>query len=581
MAAIREAVPAYRRPLEGAFGRGLERGVLYGLGQFVDLMERPGTRELSARRLYVDLGRGEAREGRTLESLLSAYRIGARLAWRKIAAEGREVGIDADTLALLAEGLFAYIDELSAASAEGWAEEQSAATGEAERRRAALATLLTQSPPAEAAAIEEAAREAGWALPAELAVLVWGGTRRMGEPDRRPVLPPDSISVAADDGTVVAVVPDAAAPARRAQLERALSGRLAALGPVTAWTDAWRSARRARAAFRLAAEGLLPGERLVTADRHLPELLLHADRGLLGELADHALAPLAHRSPAAQRRLADTLRALIDHQGRAPDAAAALHVHPQTVRYRLAQLREDFGDVLEDPKGRFELALRLARRRRGYSTSGWRACRCTAVIRRSRTSAGSSVSENRSMSSGEILPSASMRSRSQSTSPRPVVAAHQHDREVTHLAGLDQAERLEQLVERAEAAGEDDEAAGVADEHHLAREEVVELEAQLTYWFRPCSNGSSIPEPDRLRAGVAGAEVGRLHRARAAAGDHRHAGLADIRAVSRHERVLGAVARRARRAEERRRGADVRQRLEARRAARRSMRSRRSCVAEG
>ncbi len=322
--AIRETVPAYRRPLEGAFGRAVKRGALRGLGQFVDLMERPGTRELPERRLYVDLGRGEAREGRTLESLLSAYRIGARLAWRKIAAEGRQAGLHADTLALLAEGIFAYIDELSAASAEGWAEEQSAAAGEAERRRAALASLLVQSPPAEAAAVEEAAREAGWTLPAELAVLVWGGIRPGREtaaappPDRRPLLPPDSISAAADDGTVVAVVPDAAAPARRAQLERALSGRLAALGPVTAWTDAWRSARRARAAFRLAVEGVLPGERLVSADEHLPELLLHADHGLLDELADRMLAPLAHRSPAARRRLADTLRALIDHQGRAP-----------------------------------------------------------------------------------------------------------------------------------------------------------------------------------------------------------------------------------------------------------------------
>jgi hypothetical protein len=379
VAAIREALPAYRRPLEGPFGRGLRLGVLRGLGQFVDLMERPGTRELPERRLYVDLGRGEAREGRTLESLLSAYRIGARLAWRRIAAEGREAGLDADTLALLAEGIFAYIDELSAASAEGWAEEQSAAAGEMERRRAALATLLTQSPPAEAAAIETAAREASWTLPAELAVLVWGGMRRGGEAaaereagtvgrsaqpgagpiDRRPALPPDAISAAAEDGTVVVIVPDAGAPARRAQLERAATGRAAALGPVTPWPDAWRSARRARAAFRLVAEGVLPGDGLVLADRHLPELLLHADRSLLGELAERALAPLAHRSPAARRRLADTLRALIDHQGRAPDAAAALHVHPQTVRYRLAQLREDFGGALEDPEGRFELALAL------------------------------------------------------------------------------------------------------------------------------------------------------------------------------------------------------------------------------
>jgi DNA-binding PucR family transcriptional regulator len=173
------------------------------------------------------------------------------------------------------------------------------------------------------------------------------------------VLPPETISATNQDGTVVAVVPDAGAPTRRAQLERALAGHVAAIGPVVPWTDATRSARRARAAHRLAVDEVLPGARLIATDRHLSELLLHSDPSLLAELSERALAPLAHRTPAARRRLADTLRALLDHQGSAPDAAAALHVHPQTVRYRLAQLREDFGDVLDDPDCRFELALAL------------------------------------------------------------------------------------------------------------------------------------------------------------------------------------------------------------------------------
>jgi DNA-binding PucR family transcriptional regulator len=40
-------------------------------------------------------------------------------------------------------------------------------------------------------------------------------------------------------------------------------------------------------------------------------------------------------------------------------AAATLHVHPQTVRYRLAALREAFGDALDDPGARLELAIAL------------------------------------------------------------------------------------------------------------------------------------------------------------------------------------------------------------------------------
>jgi DNA-binding PucR family transcriptional regulator len=40
--------------------------------------------------------------------------------------------------------------------------------------------------------------------------------------------------------------------------------------------------------------------------------------------------------------------------------AAELHVHPQTVRYRLARLHELFGAELDDPETRLRLTLALA-----------------------------------------------------------------------------------------------------------------------------------------------------------------------------------------------------------------------------
>jgi DNA-binding PucR family transcriptional regulator len=48
------------------------------------------------------------------------------------------------------------------------------------------------------------------------------------------------------------------------------------------------------------------------------------------------------------------------HQGRRDDVAAALFVHPQTVRYRMGQLRELYGDRLEDPRTVRDLTLALA-----------------------------------------------------------------------------------------------------------------------------------------------------------------------------------------------------------------------------
>ena len=158
-------------------------------------------------------------------------------------------------------------------------------------------------------------------------------------------------------------MPDPEAPGRREELERAIGCRRAALGPIVAWPEAWRSVQRARAAHRLLSEGLLGDARLVMADEELAQLIVQGDRSLIAELAESRLAPLAGRSRHSRARLEETLAAWLDHQGHVPVTARALHVHPQTVRYRMAQLRELFGDRLDDPQARFELSLAVRARR--------------------------------------------------------------------------------------------------------------------------------------------------------------------------------------------------------------------------
>ena len=207
--AIRSAVPAYARPLDGAFGAGIRTGVVRALEQFVSAVEGARRRPPGARDIYFELGRGEAREGRALEALLSAYRVGARVAWRNAAASAREAGLGAEVLAPLAESVFAFIDQLSARSAEGYAFEQSVTAGAAAGRRHALVQLMVSRPPADAAAVEEAAREAAWPLPATLAAVVWRGP---AEPRATARLPLGSVVAVLADDTACALVPDAAAP---------------------------------------------------------------------------------------------------------------------------------------------------------------------------------------------------------------------------------------------------------------------------------------------------------------------------------------------------------------------------------
>src|ERR1700733_4606247 len=66
-------VPAYARPMEGPFGDGVRQGVQEALRHFLAEIEASGPVERSD--VYSFLGRGEVRAGRSLESLLSAYRI--------------------------------------------------------------------------------------------------------------------------------------------------------------------------------------------------------------------------------------------------------------------------------------------------------------------------------------------------------------------------------------------------------------------------------------------------------------------------------------------------------------------------
>jgi hypothetical protein len=353
--AIGREVPEYRRPLEGPFGRGLRGGVERALGRFVEALVDPaavddgGTREI-----YVELGRGEMRSGRSMDALLSAYRLGARIAWERCVEAGQAAGFAPETLYELASRIFSYIDRISAESVEGYAAEQSATLAERQRRRRALVRLLARDD-AGAEEVRDLAQLAVWPRPATVAALV----TRTDDADRLASrLGGETIAVA-EEALALAFVPDPDAPARHAELAAALDGAAAALGPTVPLERAWQSLGRAQAAFDLQERGLLPDASPLRTDEHLPDLLLHGDGALAADLAARALAPLDDVRDGTRARLLETLRAWLDEPGQVTRVAQRLHVHPQTVRYRMAQLRDLFGDRLDDPDARFELALAL------------------------------------------------------------------------------------------------------------------------------------------------------------------------------------------------------------------------------
>jgi|SRR6476469_1622605 len=355
LATIAREVPEYARPLEGRFGRGIRTGVGEALNQFVALIRDPDAGRGLGREVYVALGRGELRQGRTLDSLQAAYRVGARVAWRRLARVGREAELDSEVLSLLAEAIFAYIDELSADSVEGYAAAQSEDEDLRRRRRHELVVLLMREPAAEAGDIRAAARAAGWKVPRELAALA------CGQDDLAPIvrrLPADVLSTSFDELGCV-LVPDPAGPGRGGEIGRAAGKRRAALGPPVGVDLARESWQLAKSGLSALESGAVRTGGLLRSEDRLADLLLLEGRALATRIAARRLAPFESLTPNARERMRETALAFVRQRGNSVEMAAALHLHPQTVRYRVARLRELLGDQLEDPDARFELEIAL------------------------------------------------------------------------------------------------------------------------------------------------------------------------------------------------------------------------------
>jgi hypothetical protein len=361
---IAHEIPEYARPLEGRFGRGIRRGVEEALAQFVALIRDPDAGREAGREVYLALGRGEQRAGRTLDSLQAAYRIGARISWRRFADACRRAGVGAEPLALLAEAVFAYIDELAADSVEGFSQAQAEVEDLRRRRRRELIALLLADPPADAEDVTAAARAASWEVPTGLAALACSEDA-LTRVTRR--LPQEALATVVD-GEGCLLLPDPEGPGRAEALARAAAEGTIALGPTVTPTAAAESWRLALALSRAAASGAISipaggkggrPEAPLRVDDNLAALLLFESRDLAGRIAARRLSAFAELTPRARERMRETALAHLRHDGNAVTMAAAMQVHPQTARYRIARLRELLGDQLDDPDARFELQLAL------------------------------------------------------------------------------------------------------------------------------------------------------------------------------------------------------------------------------
>nr|WP_052479206.1 helix-turn-helix domain-containing protein [Kibdelosporangium sp. MJ126-NF4]CEL22961.1 regulatory protein [Kibdelosporangium sp. MJ126-NF4]CTQ90100.1 regulatory protein [Kibdelosporangium sp. MJ126-NF4] len=357
---LRRTVPAFAS-MDGSCDRKVTGYIQQAITQFVDRLADPTSpRDYTAERFRQLALHDDIHGSPILDILQTAYRVGARVAWRRVADEGTKIGVPTDTLCLLAETIFVYIDELSALSVEGSVSKRIREVGALERRRRQLLELLLGGATHEALArLSEAAQ---WPLPDR--VLAVSLDVRDAWPDPEEPALDSRILVDLEGSAPCLLVPESCRELVD-HLPSVLPGWRAAVGPVTELGDARKSLRWARRITQLVQRGALPDVPVTWFEEQLSTLWLLNDRFLVQQIAARVLAPLDGLTAMQRTTLGDTLLVWLETRRTAVEIADMLSVHPQTVRYRMRQLRRLFGDSLEDSDIRFEIevALRAERAR--------------------------------------------------------------------------------------------------------------------------------------------------------------------------------------------------------------------------
>ncbi|GAA3220269.1 helix-turn-helix domain-containing protein [Actinocorallia longicatena] len=354
---IEKELPDFVRPHDPRYSEGLGLSVEYAIGHFLDLMADPGIGSADVLAFWREIGAGEAREGRPLDSWHTATRIGAGVAVERLTERAEELGYrpGSANVAAIANAVFGYLNQLAVVVAEGHADVEARAAGLTKDLRQNLVDRLLSDPVPDPRDLKGAAREAGWALPRTVAAVP---LHERGPETRRPALPPDVLlGLHLPDACLI--VPDPEGPGRAQLLEQQLRDWTVAIGPTVEISELGTSLRWARRALALADEGLIDGAKPIIAERHMPMIVLMRDRDLVERVIERRLAPLLAVRSQQRYRLAETLLTALECGFNATEVAGRLHLHAQTVRYRIRRLEELFGSTLQATSGRLELHMVL------------------------------------------------------------------------------------------------------------------------------------------------------------------------------------------------------------------------------
>ncbi|MFG2089061.1 helix-turn-helix domain-containing protein [Spirillospora sp. NPDC048824] len=352
---IRDQVPEYAGDDGGEYAKRVERTVSDTVAFFVDSVDHPNADAHLLTELYMQLGEQEARQGRSLDALQNAMRVSSQVACRRFIKDAYRLGWSRETLGRLTDSLFMLLARVADAAAQGYAREQGQLATERERRRDRLRDLLIAEPPPAQEAISDLAVAARWDLPKSIGLVALPA----GAPAGARILPP---GVLADWEAPIPflVVPDPEGPGQDRLWPALRRLGTAAIGPTVPLGRGGVSLRWARHALTLVDRGLLPGGAPVRCVDHIASLATLAADELVDATAATVLGPLLDLAPARRRPLAETLLTYLQCGDNAVIAAERLHIHEQTVRYRLRRIAELTDGRFTELDGRLDMMLMLS-----------------------------------------------------------------------------------------------------------------------------------------------------------------------------------------------------------------------------
>jgi hypothetical protein len=356
---IRRAEPQYRdgeavpvHELWESCRRNLEHILIQLAGD-----ARPGVE--AARRT----GRRRAEQGVPLPAILHAYRIGGRFIWDTLVAHSEDNEVAREALLRAGADVWTIIDDYSEALIEAYRETIAEQAGRNMQVRNALLSSLLEGNLKDGSQLWECA--AMLQLPAHSTfVVVAAETPRTGDEAligveetlrRRGVASVWRLETELQVG-VVALRAPVTVPKLCEHLAPLAKGRVGVSTPYTNLDQTTVALRQAQVAYAAAT----PGTRdLIRYEQEPIAVLLASVPELGGNVAHAVLGPILELAEPNRELMLDTLRAWFAEDGSAAAAAERLHVHRNTVHYRLRRVEELTDRSLSRPTDSAELYFAL------------------------------------------------------------------------------------------------------------------------------------------------------------------------------------------------------------------------------